>query len=185
MFILKNLKVFFLFSIFLFPQILKAEITSHADTLNAGATALGVSTEIYMEPAEYQADINFGYGITNKMDLNFRFGLSTIDIYLGADLEYKFYTSEKIDFSTSIGAHFQDEFFIDATPLMAYKFNKFSLLTGFDINLMLAKHDNSFGLNWVLGTFIPIRNNMSFLADLGLNLSNYYNWISAGLIFNL
>ncbi|MBN1114879.1 MAG: hypothetical protein JXA66_06025 [Oligoflexia bacterium] len=175
---MKNL--FIIVSVILSIGSANAEIFGTAGTLRPGTFMLGVEPEFMFEPTEFEANFHIGYGLINKLDWDVRFAFGTPEVYFGSDLEYQFLRDSLLDFSVSVGAHYQAEFFLDITPNLSHRFRRFAVYTGLDMNWMLSGQ-SVLGLNWFLGTTIPIRRRIDVVFDFGINVKDYYHWISGGV----
>ena len=161
-----------------------ADVFGTARTLRPGAAMIGIEPQFFLSPTEFEVNAHIGYGIIRNLDVDFRFGVGSVDYYVGGDLEYRIFHSRGIDFSLSAGAHYQGSMFVDITPNISFRFRPFSIYTGADMNWMLAQNDNKFALNWFLGADIPIRRHISIITEFGINfIGGYPHWISMGGAF--
>lgn len=162
------------------PIIAKAEVFGTASTLRPGTVMIGAEVEGLIDPNDFMTNFHLGYGIIERLDLNIRFGAGTTPIYIGGDIEYQLLKNSALDMSLAVGVHRQEEMFIDITPIISHRFKRFSVSTGADLNWKVSGGD-VLGIDWFVGTAIPLMVGMDLLFDFGISLKDAPHWVSGGI----
>ena len=173
-------KIILAMFLLLTPMLAKAEIFGTASTLNPGVVMIGAEGEALIDPNDIMANFHIGYGLMDRFDMDMRFGAGSVPIYIGMDLEYQFIKDDLLDFSIIAGPHFQDETFLDFTPIVSHRFLRFSISTGFDFNYRVT-NGTALGISWFMGAAAPITRGMDFLFDFGIRIKDAPHWVSAGV----
>jgi len=157
-----------------------AEIFGTASTLREGTAMIGAEVQGYIDPNDFISNFHLGYGIIDDLDIDLRLGAGTTPFYFGGDLEYQFLRHEWLDISLSVGAHHQEEMFLDITPIISHRFLRFSVSTGLDINWRLSG-GKLLSMNWFFGTAVPILRGVDLIVETGIKLKDAPYWVSGGL----
>ncbi len=166
--------------LFLFSLSVKAEVFGTASTLSPNTVMVGAEIEALLDPNDFMTNFHLGYGILDDLDMDLRIGTGTVPFYFGGDIEYQLLKHEWLDISISAGPHYQEEMFLDITPIISHRFKKFSISTGLDLNWKLSG-GSLFCANWFMGTAIPALNGLDLIFEFGINIKDAPHWISGGV----
>lgn len=174
------MKKIFLLILFISSISAGAEIFGTASTLKPGTVMVGAEMEGLFDPNDFMANFHLGYGLIDDLDMDLRVGAGTTPFYFGGDLEYQFLRHKWLDFSLAMGAHYQEEMFLDITPIISHRFPRFSISTGLDLNWKLSG-GSLLGMNWFAGTAVPVLRGLDLIFEFGISIKDAPHWISGGV----
>ena len=159
---------------------LRAEIFGSAGTIKPGVMMFGVEPQINIRPNDVMGYFHFGAGIIDRMNVNFKLGLGTAKTYFGGELEYEFIKTEPVDFSLTLGTHYQDAAFLEIKPIFTHRFLHFALSSGPYLDWQISK-GTFLAVSWFAAASIPMTKSVELLFDGGVQIRGNKNWISGGI----
>lgn len=162
---------------------LSAEVFTIARPLTDEGMMIGVEGQSNINPDDTRVNGYFGYGLTSQWDLIIKAGAGTSDPMLGADVQYYFGNFSIFEVALKGGFYYLNELFLNVTPIVTHKFEWVSLSVGAAFNMQLTE-EAKLGTSIYAGMNFPINKTIDIRVEGGLKLSdNYYNWLSAGLVY--
>ena len=140
----------------------------------------GVEPQINIQPNDVMGYFHLGTGVADRMDVNFKLGLGSAKTYFGGELEYEFVKTEPVDFSLTLGTHYQAAAFLDIKPIFTHRFRHFALSSGPYLDWQISR-GTFLAVSWFAGTSIPISKSVELLFDGGVQIRGNKNWISGGI----
>ena len=171
--------------LFLFYSVsLYSEIFDTANALEKNTFAIAFEPQYYSQENKYSGALHFSYGLVKKIDANLRLGMGVDTLFTGFNLGYQLINSDKIDFSSSFGYHYDGELFFDYFFNFSHDFKYLSIYNGLAFAYQLTTKRNN-NLAYFCGTSINLKNNNKIIIEAGFDLVNYYDWISIGIASNI
>ncbi|MFW5820481.1 MAG: hypothetical protein ACOCWA_04275 [Bacteroidota bacterium] len=175
---------FISFSFFSYSQVFNT-----GRLLKPGIFSLGVNPVVVDEGLENDIRVNIygGYGLSQYVDVSFRYQLMENKDYFGADFEFAVYKTKKVDVSLIAGGHARYDIGLDGTVCVSFPLNYYlTVFTGLDADLELDE-DQAQPYVWLpLGAEIKWTRKISALIEVDFPMSNFaWNILSVGLEFYL
>jgi hypothetical protein len=162
--------------------IASSQVFNTSSTLRKGQFSFGVEPSFYIDgDTDFNLFLHGGFGLPGNMDLALKLGALGDEDYFGADIEFALGNS----FSLSAGAHNYYDFGLDGTLLYTYGLqSQVDLLAGLDTDIVFADDDTELILWIPLGLEIGIQNNMSFILESEICLTDVgSHFLGGGLCF--
>jgi hypothetical protein len=160
---------------------LNAQIFNTSSTLKRGQFSAGFEPGIYANgSSDFTLFLHGGVGITSGTDLGLKIGLLNGATYVGGDVEFALGKR----FSLSFGGHSWGDFALDGTALFTFPIKSgVKLYTGLDTDIIFA--NETYIPVWLpIGLEIGIKNNMAFLFEAEINLTDVgSHFLGGGLNF--
>ncbi len=158
--------------------IVNAQVLDRPSQLKKGQFSIGIEPAILIRQnnSGLILFLQGGAGLTGKLDLGIKYGVSNGDDYFGVDLGI-----QPIRFiNISFGAHNQHTFGLDGTALLTIPISAVKLFAGFDLDLHFYNDvDPDYWLP--VGITTRLRSNLELLLEADIALDNTYNAIAGGL----
>lgn len=175
------MKKLLIFTISFIAISLNAQVFNTSSTLKRGQFSAGFEPGLYFGGTDFTLFLYGGAGIASNTDLGLKIGLLNGATYVGGDVEFGLGKR----FSLSVGAHGQDNFGLDGTALFTFPLKSgVRLYTGLDMDILFYDNNDVHIPLWIpLGLEIAMGNNMAFLFEAEINITEGPHFLGGGLNF--
>jgi hypothetical protein len=176
-------------ALFLVPHVSNAglaPVNNTATVLPSGQLSVAGESMMKFDAIKFGGFGVVNYGIGRNLDVSGRFGYSPMSEkgYFGADTEVNLVRrSDGMSASFAGGMHYSRDFGIDVTALMSWKMRTMQPYVGIDADIIFADETN-LPIDLIIGTQMPLRKNIAFVAELGVALyeTGNKNYVSIGIV---
>ncbi len=158
-----------------------------ASVLAEGALSVTGEGLMRIDPYKFGGMGRIGYGVRTNMDAAVQVGYLDSQaggrMYWGADCEFPLSGARGqpgLQVSAACGAHYSDDFGLDGTLVASWRQTKIEPYVGVDADAVFADK-TAIPVHLVLGIEAGLRRNVAFIAELGVNLKESRNYVSAGV----
>ena len=170
------------FTVFSYSQVFNT-----GTLLKPGTFSIGVNPIVVDENLDNEIRVNLygGYGLSQYVDVSFRYQLMENKDYFGADFEFAVHKSKKLNVSVIAGGHVRYDTGLDGTVCVSYPLNYFlTVFTGLDADLVFDEDETQPYVWLPLGTEIKWTRKISAIIEVDLPMSNFaWNILGIGLKF--
>lgn len=141
---------------------------------------LSVNPEIDVDPDSQTTYFHFDLGLTNRIDLNLKYGIGTKKPYYGVQFEYHFVKSGLLTFATKAGGHYRGADILDLSFIFAHKFERCSVSFGPDIQWQVTGKKQLM-LEVFMTLSIPLPKSMALSFSVDIPIKNQSYSLSTGI----